>query len=138
VMGHSMGGGGTLIAATADPSYKAAVPLTPWSLSPNNFSGNQVPTMIVACERDTIAPNKTHSDKFYASLSTDLPRGYVQIAGADHLCATSLANAKYRTTLAKTAIAWFKLFVDEDARYTELVQSGLNGAEYLAFKAEGF
>jgi predicted dienelactone hydrolase len=137
VMGHSMGGGGSLIAATADPTLKAAVPLTPWSASPNSFAGNKVPTMVVACEKDAIAPNKTHSDKFYASLSTTLPRGYVQIAGADHFCATSLSSAAYRTTLAKTAIAWLKLFVDEDARYADLVQSGLNGAEYLAYKAEG-
>src|SRR5690606_12614854 len=43
VVGHSMGGGGTLHAATSRPSLKAAVPLTPWNLT-KNWSSVQVPT----------------------------------------------------------------------------------------------
>lgn len=33
VAGHSMGGGGALIAAQNNPTLKAALPLTPWNLS---------------------------------------------------------------------------------------------------------
>lgn len=138
VIGHSMGGGGTLIAATADPSLKAAVALTPWSLATKNFPTLKVPTMIVAAEKDVIAPNSGHSDRFWASFDESLMRGYVIIAGADHLVATSLSNAKYRTTLAKSTISWLKLFLDEDTRYTDLVTSGNNGPDYKSYSIKGF
>ncbi len=138
VIGHSMGGGGTLLAATADPSLKAAVALTPWSLLTKNFPTLAVPTMIVGAEKDIIAPNSGHSDRFWASFDDQLVRGYVMIAGADHLVATSLSNAKYRTTLAKSTVSWLKLFLDEDSRYTDLVKTGNNGADYKSYQIEGF
>ena len=43
VAGHSMGGGGTLMAARDNPSLKAAVPMTPWSQT-KSFSTVRVPT----------------------------------------------------------------------------------------------
>ena len=55
VMGHSMGGGGTLEASADRPSLQAAVALTPWDLT-KNWSGNRVPTLIVGAQNDTVAP----------------------------------------------------------------------------------
>ena len=54
VIGHSMGGGGTLEASRTRPSLQAAIPLTPWNTT-KSFSGNKVPTLVVGAERDTIA-----------------------------------------------------------------------------------
>jgi alpha-beta hydrolase superfamily lysophospholipase len=130
VMGHSMGGGGTLAAARDNANLKAAVPLTPWHTT-KDFSGVKVPTLIVACEKDTIAPNASHSNKFYSSLKVSLNRGKVEIAGADHFCATSLANAATQTIVARNAIAWLKRFVDGDTRYQSLIQ-GTAGSIYSA------
>ncbi len=136
VVGHSMGGGGSLAAARNDATLKAAVPLTPWHLT-KSFSTIQVPTMIVACEKDTIAPNNQHSNPFYASLNTSLARGKVEIKGADHMCPLSFAKAADQTNVAKMTIAWLKLFLDEDQRYADLVKSGLNGAEFLNYDVQG-
>ena len=130
VMGHSMGGGGTLAAARDNPSLKAAVPLTPWHTT-KDFSGLKVPTLVVACEKDTIAPNASHSNKFYSSLKVSLNRGKVELAGADHFCPTSLANADTKNNVARNAIAWLKLFVDSDTRYQGLIQ-GTAGSIYSA------
>lgn len=127
VMGHSMGGGGTLGAARKDPTLKAAVPLTPWHTT-KDFSAVAVPTLVVACEKDTIAGNAAHSNKFYNSLKVSLARGKVEIAGADHFCATNLANAATQTLVARNAIAWLKLFVDSDTRYRPLVQATAGSA----------
>lgn len=137
MMGHSMGGGGTLAAAVADSTLKAAVPLAPWHTT-KNFANDKVPTLIVACEKDIIAPNAQHSDPFYASLSATLPRGEVEVKGADHLCPISLAKAAYQTTVAKSAIAWLKRFVDEDMRYDALVKGGIDGGDYSRFDVKGF
>jgi dienelactone hydrolase len=129
VVGHSMGGGGALLAATADPALKAAVPITPWNVSTRDFSKDQVPTLVLSCEKDFIAPNAQHAYPFYNGLSADLPRAQVEVGGADHLCPT---------TLAKAVIAWLKRFVDEDTRYDALVKGGINGGEYLKFGTAGF
>lgn len=137
VMGHSMGGGGTLAAAVADKTLKAAVPITPWHTT-QSFAGDTVPTLIVACEKDWIAPNKQHSDPFYASLGSTLPRGEIEVKGADHLCPLSLAKASYQNTVAKSAIAWLKRFVDEDGRYDAMVKGGINGGDYSRFDVKGF
>jgi dienelactone hydrolase len=137
VMGHSMGGGGTLVAAEKDPTLKAAVPIAPWYTG-TNFSDLQVPTLIIACEKDFIAGNKTHSDAFYASMPATLKRGEVELKGADHLCPLSLAKKVDQTNVAKSAIAWLKLFVDEDQRYQSLVTQGLNGPEYSRYDIKGF
>ncbi len=128
VMGHSMGGGGALAAARDNPSLKAAVPLTPWHTT-KDFSGVKVPTLIVACEKDAIAPNASHSNKFYSSMSVAVSRGKVEIAGASHLCPTSLASAANQSIVARNAIAWLKLFLDSDSRYQPIVQ-GTSGAVY--------
>jgi predicted dienelactone hydrolase len=120
VMGHSAGGGGSLTAAQATPSLKAAVPMTPAS-NVSDFSGVQVPTLILACEKDTIAPNDTFSAKYYPTLSTSIDRAYLELAGADHLCPTSLAKASVQNLVAKTAISWLKRYVDEDRRYQAFI-----------------
>ncbi|MFT3858606.1 MAG: hypothetical protein QM742_14285 [Aquabacterium sp.] len=136
VSGHSMGGGGTLSAAQADPTLKAAVPLAPWHLT-KNFSRVDVPTLIVACEKDTIATNAQHSDKFYASLANDLPRGEVEVKGVDHMCSTNLAP-NYIDEVGKAAVAWLKRFVDEDTRYDALIKGGMNVGDYSRFDIKGF
>jgi predicted dienelactone hydrolase len=137
VMGHSMGGGGTLAESVLDPSLKAAVPITPWHTT-KSFAKNTVPTLIVACEKDGIAPNKTYSDPMYASLSANLPRGEIEVKGADHLCPLSLAKAAYQTTVSKSVIAWLKRFMDEDTRYDALVKGELNNGDYSRFDVKGF
>ncbi|NBH11300.1 dienelactone hydrolase family protein [Amycolatopsis sp. SID8362] len=111
VMGHSMGGGGTLIAARKAPTLKAAIPLTGWS--PNtSFSDLRVPTFVVSAQNDFIAPDGTFSRPFYQSLPSSLDKAYLLLAGAGHLAPT-----KPNTTIAEYSISWLKRFVDEDTRY---------------------
>ncbi|MFT3858348.1 MAG: alpha/beta hydrolase [Aquabacterium sp.] len=116
IMGHSAGGGGTLTAARDNPGLKAAIPMTPAS-NVSSFDTVAVPTLILACEKDAIAPNATFSAKYYPTLPSTLDRAYLEIAGADHLCPTSLAKAAVQNTVARTVIPWLKRHVDEDRRY---------------------
>lgn len=137
VMGNSMGGGAVLSAAVGDPSLKAAVALQPWHMT-KTFQANAVPTLVVACETDTIAPNKTHSDVFYKSLNTTLPRSEVELQGAGHLCATFLGTKAQLATNGKVTIAWLKRFLDSDMRYDAMVKGGVNTGEFSRFVVEGF
>ena len=107
-------------AARNDPSLKAAIPMNP-ATTGSDFSAITVPTMILACEKDAIAPNKTFSAKYYASLSPNINHAYLEVAGADHLCPLSLAKASVQNTVSKTVISWLKRYVDEDKRYEPFI-----------------
>lgn len=136
VAGHSMGGGGTLEAARDNPQLKAAVPLAPWNLQ-KSFSTVSVPTLIVSCEKDVIAPNDTHSQTFYASLPATTPKALLDIKGADHMCPTTATKASNRRTIGKYSTAWLKRFVDEDTRFSPVLcgSDPVNDASTGAFVA---
>jgi predicted dienelactone hydrolase len=118
VMGHSMGGGGTLEAAATRRELKAAVPLTPWDLK-KNFAAVQTPTLIIGGQRDNIAPVRTHSERFAASLSGGVDGAYLELAGASHF-APNIPN----DTISSMSVAWLKRFVDEDSRFEQFLCPG--------------
>lgn len=136
-VGNSMGGGAVLAAGVADHSLKAIVALQPWHTT-KSFAGNGVPSLIVACKNDLIAPNKTHSDAFYQSLPASLPRAEIEVNGAGHLCATFLGTKAQLNTMGKSTVAWLKRFVDQDQRYDALVRGGIDQGEFSRFLVGGF
>lgn len=107
VAGWSMGGGGSLEAAVRRPTLKAAIPLAGWHTT-KTFN-TSVPTLIVACQNDAIAPNGQHSDAFYNGLPSSTPKAYLEIAGGDHYCVTSS-----NSTIAKQVVAWARRWVNGD------------------------
>lgn len=116
VGGHSMGGGGALLAAEQRPDLKAALPLAPWNGSGTDFSDVEVPTMIVACEDDTTAPVASHAEPFYQSLSASRPKAFLEMDGGSHMCANSS-----NSTIERQAVAWMKRFVDGDTSQSALL-----------------
>ena len=115
VMGHSMGGGGSLEAARDRPALQAAIPLTGWHTT-KDWSTNRVPTLVVGAESDSVAPVATHSIPFYTSLSATYEKAYVELNNASHFAPTSP-----NTTIAKFSISWLKRFVDNDTRYEPFI-----------------
>ena len=122
VMGHSMGGGGSLEAADDRPSLQAAIPLTGWDTR-KSFSTVRVPTLVVGAENDTTAPVALHSIPFYTSLPTTLDKAYLELAGAGHSAPTSS-----NTTVAKYSLSWLKRFIDNDTRYEQFLCPGPTSA----------
>jgi predicted dienelactone hydrolase len=118
VMGHSMGGGGSLSAARTRPALQAAIPLAPWHTT-KSWTTVSVPTLIIGAESDTTAPVDQHSEPFYTSLTTASDKAYLELNNASHSAPTS-AN----TTVAKHSISWLKRFVDNDTRYDQFLCPG--------------
>ncbi|MCU0956432.1 MAG: alpha/beta hydrolase [Hydrogenophaga sp.] len=112
VAGHSMGGGGSLIAARDNPSLRAVYPMTPWSVS-KDFSAVRVPTMIIGADNDSVASVVTHARPFYSSLAASLPKAYGELNNASHF-APNTTN----TPIGRYAVTWMKRFVDGDTRYS--------------------
>nr|MDT0660089.1 dienelactone hydrolase family protein [Micromonospora sp. DSM 115978] len=115
VMGHSMGGGGSLSAANSRPTLQAAIPLTGWHTT-KNWSGVRVPTLVIGAENDTVAPVSSHSEPFYTSLPASLDKAYLELNAASHSAPTST-----NVTVAKYSISWLKRFIDNDTRYEQFL-----------------
>ena len=115
VMGHSMGGGGTLEAASDRRSLEATIGLTPWNLD-KTWREVDAASLVIGAENDSIAPVRTHSIPFYESLTGAEARAYLELDGASHFAPT-FSN----TTIAKYSIAWLKRFVDDDVRYDRFI-----------------
>ncbi|POX36994.1 alpha/beta hydrolase [Streptomyces sp. Ru73] len=115
VMGHSMGGGGTLEAAKSRPSLQAAIPLTGWNLD-KSWPEITTPTLVVGADGDTIAPVATHSEPFYESLPGSLDKAYLELNNATHFTPNTS-----NTTIAKYSISWLKRFIDNDTRYEQFL-----------------
>ncbi len=123
VAGHSMGGGGSLMAARDNPSLKVAVPMTPWSTT-KSFSTVRVPTIIFGAENDSVAPVSSHSIPFYTSLQASLDKAYAELNNASHLAPNST-----NTPIGRYTVSWAKRFMDNDLRYDPF----LCGSAHTAF-----
>lgn len=123
VAGHSMGGGGALIAAENNPSLKASLPLTPWNLT-SSFNQVRVPTLIVGADGDSVASVVSHARPFYASLPSSTFKAYAELNLASHFTPNST-----NTPIGRYGVAWMKRFVDADARYSPF----LCGAAHQAY-----
>ncbi|MEV7020442.1 alpha/beta hydrolase [Streptomyces sp. NPDC093991] len=115
VMGHSMGGGGTLEAAKSRPSLQAAIPLTGWNMD-KTWPEIQTPTLVVGADGDSIASVTSHSEPFYKSLPSSLDKAYLELNNATHFTPN-----RSNTTIAKYSIAWLKRFIDNDSRYEKFL-----------------
>ncbi len=128
IMGHSMGGGGTLIAANGNSAeLKAAIPFTPWQPD-GDFSEISIPTLIIAGENDRIAAVAEHAAPHFESLSSDIPKMYLEVKGGNHFIAnTDVGDARLTPNIdvhdlvGGMAVAWLKLFVDGDENYRDAV-----------------
>jgi len=120
IMEHSMGGGGTLLAANQlGNQIKAAIPLNSWQPKPD-FSQIVVPTLFIADSADRVAPANDHAWPHIQSLPDTTTRVYMEIEGGDHYIANSGCDKDY-ATIGRYGIAWLKLYVDEDERYRDII-----------------
>jgi predicted dienelactone hydrolase len=123
VAGHSMGGGGSLIAAEDDPTLKAAFPLTPWNTT-SSFTQVRVPTMIFGADGDTVAAVTVHARPFYTSIPSTTSKAYAELQNATHF-APNVRNE----AIGRYGVAWMKRFMDGDTRYSTF----LCGAEHNSY-----
>jgi len=122
VAGHSMGGGGTLIASANDSTLRVGVPMTPWNTY-TSFSSVRVPQMIFGADGDTIAPYASHARPFYNSISL-AEKAYGLLNSATHFTPNSTDER-----IGRYGVAFAKRFVDGDTRYTPF----LCGSEHTSY-----
>jgi pimeloyl-ACP methyl ester carboxylesterase len=114
VAGHSMGGGGALDAALRRPSLKTAVGNAPY-LPSGNLSNDRVATLIYAMQNDSLV-SPSRLTNMYNTIPASTEKAYIEVAGAGHNYI-----GQPSTTLARTMIPWFKIFLDNDTRYSQFL-----------------
>jgi triacylglycerol lipase len=128
--GWSMGGGGTLIAASKTPALKAAVAYAPWELSATPFSKITVPTIIFGATGDVIAPVSNHAQKFYDTIPATTPKALGILQGSNHFFPTTAMEP-----VSANNIAWNKRFVDGNAAYGAFLTG--NDPAWASFTSTG-
>ena len=84
VMGHSMGGGCSLLAAQSDPRIRAVIPMAAADTNPSSVAasaGVRTATRLIVGSQDTIVPPAT-ANPMYANLRG--PSQLVSITGGSH------------------------------------------------------
>ena len=116
IMGHSMGGGGVLIAANEYPTeFQAAIPFTPWQPA-GDFSQVVVPTLVMAGSADRVAGVADHAWPHFQSIPESTIKVFMEIDGGSHFIADS-NRGEDLATIGRYGIAWLKLYLDGDERY---------------------
>lgn len=116
VMGWSMGGGGTLIAANDHPELRAAVTLAAWSPGVR-FADNAVPTLLLAGSADTLAGGQ--SQGFFDSIPEATPKMLFEVAGGPHSIANDPSAAQGE--IGRYGLSWLKVFLEGDERYRQFL-----------------
>lgn len=118
VMGHSMGGGGALLTAHGhSDKIRASIPFTPWQPDAD-FSGTTVPTLVIAGEADGIAKVAEHAWLHYEAIPDSTTKVFLEFTDGNHFIGnTTRSNLEVHPQIGRYAIAWLKLYVDEDRRY---------------------
>ncbi|HEY6796910.1 MAG TPA: alpha/beta hydrolase [Kineosporiaceae bacterium] len=126
--GWSMGGGGILDAAVRR-SYRALIPIAPWETD-NPFAKVTTPTLIIGGQSDAVAPDASMAIPFYEALGGK--KAFLELARADHFFTTDPSD-----TQAAAMIAWLKLYVDGDTRYTSFIcpRPAVGGAAISRFRS---
>ena len=108
IIGHSMGGGATILAAENNSSIKTIVGLAPANTTPSAISAAvnvTVPALIFSGSQDGVTPAADHHTPIYQGLSSSC-KTFVSILGGGHCYyANSNFNCDFGETTSSTGIS---------------------------------
>lgn len=87
IMGHSMGGGASILAAAGYTQVTTVVGLAPAETTPSAISAASnvsVPTLIFSGAQDGVTPPSTHHIPIYNAIPTSVCKTFVSIIGGAH------------------------------------------------------
>jgi len=122
--GHSLGGGGTMVALRDDPRFRAGVALAPYYPAAN-FSGVAKPTFFLTCAGDTVANGDTFATPWYNAM-TRAEKLYIEVPG-DHLCPMTGYGDKAKQ--GKYIVAFFSRWLRNDTRFTPFLCGSLRNPD---------
>lgn len=130
-IGHSMGGGGALLASKGNTTVKAVIGLQPFAPETDTFGNVTAPTLILAGEKDTIAAPDKHARRFYDSIPAGTKKVYALFDEMGHSFSNDLfttstftpADVPVAKASARMSLAWLKVYVVGDESYRPLIKT---------------
>jgi len=116
IMGWSLGGGGTLIAASSTPSLKAAITMAAYGPGAQ-YPQDQVPTLFLAGSADPNAGGQ--SQGMFASLPGTTPKMLFEVQGGPHEVGNDPQNANGE--IGRYGLSWLEVFLVGDDRYRQFL-----------------
>lgn len=116
IMGWSLGGGGTLIAASSTPSLKAAITMAAYGPGAQ-YPQDQVPTLFLAGSADRNAGGQ--SQGMFASLPSTTPKLLFEVQGGPHEIGNDPQNANGE--IGRYGLSWLEVFLVGDDRYRQFL-----------------
>ncbi|MGB1220633.1 MAG: hypothetical protein ACPG43_03790, partial [Alcanivoracaceae bacterium] len=116
IMGFSMGGGGTLLAAgELGSGYATAIALAPWlgNYAPDYLSIRE-PVLVLGSENDTLAYASTVGS-YFESLPSDITRAIAIYRGTDHFDWYGDGDAARKTKFKILVTAWLDWRLKQDS-----------------------
>jgi dienelactone hydrolase len=123
VTGQSMGGGGTLHAATElGNKIRCAVPLQPYEPG-TQFPKITAPILFIAAQADDVAGVAENARVHYDSIPASVEKIFAEFKGADHFLTTNAGVMwEEQSTLM---VAFYKLKLEDDQRYAPFLYGGM-------------
>jgi len=122
VSGWSMGGGGSQLAASIDPTLKAVIGLCPW-LDLNGFQPSDlihdVPVLIFTGQNDDVANPAEYGYMHYQGTPSSTDKLYFEIENGVHNAANGPDRADGDAGIY--ALSWLKTYLLEDSCYCEFL-----------------
>jgi dienelactone hydrolase len=132
VSGWSMGGGGAQRAAVLDNSIAGVVALCPYLTNPQ--LNHQSPVLIFSGENDPTAPPAQHADIHYNVTPNTTDKVLFEVENGNHSVANTPTGAG--GAVGRIAIAWLKLYVEQNDCYCSLLTDNLLLNSPVASKVE--
>jgi len=121
VMGWSMGGGATWLAAAMNSTLKSAVSFAGHIATALNqdVSKNTVPTLLMAGQNDTAILGGGMSQPVYTMIPESTPKMVWEVSGAGH----DVANSPSGTggAIGRYGLSWQKVYLEGDVRYKQFL-----------------
>jgi dienelactone hydrolase len=131
VMGWSMGGGGTWLAAAMHPELRSAVSFAGHIATALNqdVTTTKVPTLLLAGSADTLILGGGMSQPVYDEIPESTPKMVWEVNGAGHDVANSPSNSA--GAIGRYGLSWQKVFLEGDVRYRKFLLEMAPNASYF-------
>lgn len=131
LMGFSMGGGASFVAANQNSNIQALIALAPYDTRPSAIqtgSSVTIPTLIIAGSKDCITPPEEHQVPMYHSTAS-LDKTLIQIKGGNHCqmvdkssacnfgesvkgCKPGISRAEQHRIINKYLVPWLHFYLN--------------------------
>ncbi|TVQ13681.1 MAG: hypothetical protein EA361_09200 [Bacteroidetes bacterium] len=154
-MGHSMGGGAAVLAASYNPNITALLTLAPAETSPSAIAAAEnvtIPSLIFSGSSDDVTPENTNQAPVFNALNSQA-KTWISITGGGHCyfanynfnCAfgesfssgnITISRQEQQQATADFSILWLNYFLRDDCAALTVFQDSLQLSPRIAYQQE--